>query len=399
MMQAPSLLGVAFFPPHGGGILPVRNTFIHFEDGRPTPGELFRSSTWPRGSCLEEAVSWEAATQVLCHAMAPQSQPEPRRSETFCPSDSTRFHSSPSASSLASGTAECIAVDGPLVAEGARELQEASGELGAGWTEVARRGGDRRRRPGGAKAEELPPASGAGWGQAPSPMRAHRLAVGIEDEPHFQAVRRLIGPAGAHVKSIVEASGGAKVWVSGRGASRAERGRGAASAHPEGPLTVCIASRRPESLALATELVKARLAALKAEHRRFLQHGGAADGRAADGPGWEWSKTGQRVEYHCSLPVGIPQDGFQVFRRLVGSGGQNMRHIASKARGARIHVCPGKEDAAQELAISVRATSWSSFECARGLVEDLLGTVRAEYKAFSSKSGADLHAAGNGCLV
>ena len=33
MLQAPSLLGVAFFPPHGGGFLPVRNTFIHFEDG------------------------------------------------------------------------------------------------------------------------------------------------------------------------------------------------------------------------------------------------------------------------------------------------------------------------------------------------------------------------------
>ena len=191
--------------------------------------------------------------------MAPQSQPEARRSETFCPSDSTRFRSSPSASSLASGTAECVAVDGPLTEEGAGELREgeAAGERGAGWTEVARRGGARRRRPGGARAEELPPASGAGWGQALSPMRAHRLAVGIEDEPRFQAVRRLIGPAGAHVKSIVEASGGAKVWVIGRGASRAERGRGAASAHLEGPLTVCIASRRPESLALATELVKA----------------------------------------------------------------------------------------------------------------------------------------------
>ena len=37
----------------------------NFEDGPPMPGELFRSSTWPRGSCLEEAVSWEAATQVM----------------------------------------------------------------------------------------------------------------------------------------------------------------------------------------------------------------------------------------------------------------------------------------------------------------------------------------------
>jgi len=56
--------------------LVVKNTFISMEEAPCSPVTLARAVTCPAylptGTCMVDEASWEAATQVLCHAMAPK---------------------------------------------------------------------------------------------------------------------------------------------------------------------------------------------------------------------------------------------------------------------------------------------------------------------------------------
>jgi len=59
-----------------------------------------------------------------------------------------------------------------------------------------------------------------------------RIPVGIEETSGFQVMKRLIGPKGRFIQDICVSSGGAKVWIIGRGSRSWE--------DDSGPLTVCV---------------------------------------------------------------------------------------------------------------------------------------------------------------
>lgn len=95
-----------------------------------------------------------------------------------------------------------------------------------------------------------------------------------------------------------------------------------------------------------------------------------------------------------SIEVGIEEEpGFRVCQRLIGPGGENVKHIVSASSGAHLRVRGHGvrhvefADKTGPLAIYIDATSRSSFDIAVHLVEDLLDGVRDEYRQFCRDGG------------
>lgn len=95
-----------------------------------------------------------------------------------------------------------------------------------------------------------------------------------------------------------------------------------------------------------------------------------------------------------SIEVGIEEEpGFRVCQRLIGPGGENVKHIVSASSGAHLRIRGHGvrhvefADKTGPLAIYIDATSKSSFDIAVHLVEDLLDGVRDEYRQFCRDGG------------
>jgi len=88
-----------------------------------------------------------------------------------------------------------------------------------------------------------------------------RIRVGIEDDPHFRVVQRLIGPGGKHVQDIVSQCAGAKVWIIGKGSRSWEDSLG--------PLTICVGATSSTAFDAAHRLVQDSLIRVRQEHESF----------------------------------------------------------------------------------------------------------------------------------
>jgi len=87
------------------------------------------------------------------------------------------------------------------------------------------------------------------------------------------------------------------------------------------------------------------------------------------------------------IEVGIDDDEhFRVVQRLIGPRGKHMQDITNESRGAKVWII-GKgsrswDDSVGPLMICVGATSGPVFDCAVGLVKDLLDRVFEEKRRF-----------------
>ncbi|CAK0867519.1 unnamed protein product [Prorocentrum cordatum] len=101
-------------------------------------------------------------------------------------------------------------------------------------------------------------AAGAGG------KRQCQFTIGIEEEPKFRVVRRLIGEHGKHVKRIAEASGGAKLRLRGRGSGFLE---GPEQEESGDPLMMCVSAPDERSYAIAVQLLREHLEDVYQQHR------------------------------------------------------------------------------------------------------------------------------------
>jgi len=90
-----------------------------------------------------------------------------------------------------------------------------------------------------------------------------RVPVGIEDEPAFRVIRRLIGPGGENMRRLTDGAEGAKVWVSGKGVQTRN------ATESEEPLTIRVIASTTRALEVATANVEKLLGRVHSEYRKF----------------------------------------------------------------------------------------------------------------------------------
>merc|ERR1712228_1070806 len=93
---------------------------------------------------------------------------------------------------------------------------------------------------------------------------------GIDEEPKFRVVRKLLGPAGAHMKRI-NSETGAKLRLRGRGSKFLE---GAEQQESQDPLMLCVSAPDQDAYHRAVELVQEVLQGVYREYREFCAKAG-----------------------------------------------------------------------------------------------------------------------------
>jgi hypothetical protein len=93
-----------------------------------------------------------------------------------------------------------------------------------------------------------------------------QFTIGIEEEPKFRVVRRLLGPAGAHVKAIAEQTG-AKLRLRGRGSKFLE---GPEQEESSDPLMLCLSVPNRNGYESAKKIMWEHLEKIYAEYDDFL---------------------------------------------------------------------------------------------------------------------------------
>lgn len=106
--------------------------------------------------------------------------------------------------------------------------------------------------------------------------RQCQFTIGIEEEPKFRVVRRLIGEHGKHVKRIAEVSGGAKLRLRGRGSGFLE---GPEQEESSDPLMMCVSAPDERSYGIAVRLLREHLEDVYEQHRSAYP--GAAEVRVS----------------------------------------------------------------------------------------------------------------------
>jgi len=113
------------------------------------------------------------------------------------------------------------------------------------------------------------------------------------------------------------------------------------------------------------------------------------------------SRFSDRIQEEASKPryvkkheVGIKDDeAFHVVRRLLGPGGENLKHITAESNGAKVWICGDgsrrtegarDRDPLGPLAICASATSHASLDEASALIQDLLKATREDHARFLS---------------
>jgi len=369
--------------------MPVKNTFINFDEPRLV-GQLRSASCppfFPSASGLTDAASWERANQVLCHAMAPKIELTGKRTPGER-SDSMTTDETLSGADLATTDENLTSVSSEFVtpassprcfcsvASGTPRRSEADSVGSAEWTSVQARRPKKGQRMAQSqeardRATNLPPA----WIEKGQHFTNHE--VGIEDDSHFFAVRRLLGPTGENLQHIIQESQGAKVWICGKGSGRKRQ-----SEQDSGPLLICISATSKASLQKASALVQDLLQTTHEEHKRFVLRRSSTRSPAAP------RITSTRS---CRFNVGIQEDSaFQVVKRLVGKNGKNVKRIEAEC-GASVQLC-GRRSVKQDesegpLQVLVSASTQSNFDAAAAAVMAALTRVHADYRAFCRLNG------------
>jgi len=206
-----------------------------------------------------------------------------------------------------------------------------------------------------------------------------RFDVGIEQDHAFRVVRRLLGPGGRNMKHIAAESAGARLTIRGRG-SHTSNGCDSESTRNEmeEPLAIHVTASSLPSLEKAACMVQDLLETVRGEHRAFSS----------------FLRPMRR-----SFEVGIENGpAFRVVRRLLGPDGTNMKHIAKESGGARLQIRGRGStsskmsqviDSEGPLKLQLTATSMEVIDKAASMVEDLLESIREDYRKYVGSSHAN----------
>lgn len=120
-----------------------------------------------------------------------------------------------------------------------------------------------------ASADHSAHAPRAEGGKSRGLSHFQRIKVGIEDDPEFRVVQRLIGPRGKNVQDIVSRCNGAKIWIIGKGSRSWE--------DDAGPLTVCVGATTAPVFDYALGLIQDLLGKVRDDYAKFSRgRGGGA---------------------------------------------------------------------------------------------------------------------------
>mmetsp|Transcript_63838 Transcript_63838/g.99456 ORF Transcript_63838/g.99456 Transcript_63838/m.99456 type:complete len:459 (-) Transcript_63838:271-1647(-) len=430
----------------GAGIpesaFPVKNTFINYDGPHLRRFAAQRSSTcppcFPNAYALADCATWEAATQVLCHAMAPKRETRmesssvsvvgasPRLSPAeVCSIDRTSIATIECSSTLphslqtetSSVPSSCFVTpfssprsfDSVASVEN-REVEKDIMEENE-WTEVSIKKSKKGKSEKGVVASHsLPDARSANNKRVstkkkgrpesnafaiqtssddplvnslspPQPIagsachHSERFFVGIEDDDAFRVVRRLLGPGGNNLRRIDARCPGAKVWICGKGSCKDPSDAGNL-----GPLALCIKAATQDSFKLASELVRELLSSVQEQYEKFYNEGNDAQELPALYP--KRTKT-------CLFKIGIDDTSdFGVVKRLIGPGGKHIKQIEEESTGAVVQVC-GQHSFKVEhpLVIRVSAPTQASLESACVSAAALLARVQDDYRKYCASNG------------
>mmetsp|Transcript_119937 Transcript_119937/g.208289 ORF Transcript_119937/g.208289 Transcript_119937/m.208289 type:complete len:351 (-) Transcript_119937:27-1079(-) len=332
--------------------VPVKNTFISFDNPLALPTACLRSSTCPPlyrlgGFLTQDDITWESATQELCHCMAPR---RPSRGRAPLAPVAVEQCSTVAASSDNAQAVESSETSAPLspVACDAMASKSNTRELVEGPKEVVS-------------------ACSKGKG---APDRE-----GEADAMSEVSTKESEGSLERGKSSTVQQ------WTSVLSKSKKSKGAG------------CVESRGKHGDTSPP-------ANGRASRARGEQQGSGRGAQAVDAPqsptaaapvtpkGYGKGKgKGKGLPYFHRIEVGIPDDPqFRVVQKLIGPKGKHMQDILSEAPGAKVWII-GRgsrswEDDSGPLMICVGAPTSSVFETAVRLSEGLLERVREEHRQF-----------------
>jgi len=233
--------------------------------------------------------------QELCHAMMPMPRPPCRSERPATTSSSKCFGGTVASPASCSSTNRHVIPDVPetvLEVPPKAEVEAVPDAAAEAWTSIST-----KRRKGKAvllsegqqqqQVQQPVPGSPARAAQASHrsscrapPLTDHnahapraeggksrglshfqRIKVGIEDDPDFRVVQRLIGPRGKNVQDIVSRCNGVKIWIIGKGSRSWE--------DDAGPLTVCVGATSATVFDVAAGLIQELLGKVRDEHAKF----------------------------------------------------------------------------------------------------------------------------------
>lgn len=122
---------------------------------------------------------------------------------------------------------------------------------------------------------------------------------------------------------------------------------------------------------------------------------GASKG-ASESAGKGGGKGAGSEKYQCQIYLGIEEDSkFRVVRRLIGSGGENMKNINRetgaklrlRGKGSKFLEGDEQEEANCELMLCISAQEKPGYDAAKATACDLIEGIHRSYRAFCHKAG------------
>jgi len=125
----------------------------------------------------------------------------------------------------------------------------------------------------------------------------------------------------------------------------------------------------------------------------FASKGG---GKGAGEVGGKGGGKGASEKYQCQIVIGIEEDNkFRVVRRMIGSGGENMKNIYVKSqaklrlrgRGSKFLEGENQQESTDDLMLCISAQDKAGYEEAKKMASELIQGIHHSYRAFCYKSG------------
>jgi hypothetical protein len=127
----------------------------------------------------------------------------------------------------------------------------------------------------------------------------------------------------------------------------------------------------------------------------------AGKGSKKGGKGSKGGGKGQSEKYQCQIKVGIEEDNkFRVVRRLIGSGGENMKNI-NQQTGAKLRLrgrgskfeeeqADGSvKESTDDLILCVSAQDKDGYDRAKSMASELIVGIHHSYRAYCHKTGKE----------
>lgn len=110
------------------------------------------------------------------------------------------------------------------------------------------------------------------------------------------------------------------------------------------------------------------------------------------------NNDGANNKFQCQIIVGIEEDSrFRVVRRLIGSGGENMKNINQQSgarlrlrgRGSKFLEGFEQQESTDDLMLCITCDDKDSYEVAKEMAVELVESIHNSYRAFCRSRGKD----------